>query len=104
MTSELVDKSITMATSHLQMAKAARYMKALCNHFSRKADASYEGNQGQVTLTAGKCEMLAEEDVLTLHVRATTADNLERMKRVIGDHLIRFAGDEALQVVWIDNS
>lgn len=40
--------------------KGARYMKALVNHFSRKIDASYKGNQGQISFGFGRCEVEAQ--------------------------------------------
>ena len=89
-----------IATSTVQTAKAARYMKALCNHFDRKATAAYEGNQGHITLSAGHCALRAEEATLFLRVEASDEENCTRMQNVIGKHLERFSGEDSLQVTW----
>ncbi len=45
--------------------------------------------------------MQAEADKLTLQVEATNTEDLVRVKDVIGRHLQRFSGDEALTVTWL---
>ena len=88
------------AHAQVETPKAARYLKALCNHFSHKVAADYSDNHGHVQFGFGVCEMDASTDVLTLHVQANDAENFERVKAVVTDHLVRFSGEEALQVAW----
>lgn len=80
--------------------KAERLMKALCNHFARKIDANYEGDKGYIKFGDGTCEITASSDLLTLKVEAENVENIERVKRVVVDHLLRFAPDEEIKIDW----
>ena len=82
--------------------KATRYLKALCNHFSHKVTAEHDESQGKVLFGFGTCEMSAADDTLAFHVQADDEANFNRVKAVVADHLERFSGEEALQVVWVD--
>ncbi|GAB4582154.1 MAG: hypothetical protein Fur0022_49110 [Anaerolineales bacterium] len=81
--------------------KASRYLKALCNHFDRKATAHYDDFKGHVQFPFGECELLADDNALHLTVIAESETMLERTKYVVADHLVRFANKETLQVNWI---
>lgn len=89
------------ATAHVATPKASRYLKALCNHFDRKAVASYQDNYGVIAFSFGKCHLQANNENLILHVGAETPDEFERVKNVMANHLIRFGNKEELQVNWV---
>lgn len=80
--------------------KAERLMKALCNHFARKIDAKYEGDKGYIKFGDGTCEVAASADLLTLKVEAENVENIELVKRVVVDHLLRFTPDEEIKINW----
>jgi hypothetical protein len=80
--------------------KAERLMKALCNHFSQKTSAHYEGDKGYVEFGDGKCELTATASTLTLQVEAQNAEALARLEHVVGDHLQRFTPAEELVIRW----
>ncbi len=84
--------------------KAERYLKALCNHFSHKVQATYDENHGSVQFAMGSCEMDANADTLSFAVQAENAEGLEQVKDVVGGHLERFSGADALQVTWQDQA
>lgn len=63
--------------------KGARYMKALVNHFSRKIDASYEGNQGSIAFDFGRCDIEAQDDSLIFVAESNTQPELDRLEGVI---------------------
>lgn len=90
------------AKSTVQTEKASRYLKALCNHFSRKVTAEYDDNRGNVDFGFGYCQMLAEENSLSINIQADDEDKFGRVKFVVADHLERFSGDEALKVEWVE--
>ena len=92
------------AQAQVTTPKAARYLKALCNHFSRKVTAEYDDNHGTVQFGIGDCEMVADAAALVIRIQAANAENLAQVKYVVSDHLERFAVDEALQVTWVDAS
>jgi uncharacterized protein len=84
----------------VQTEKAERLMKALCNHFSRKTTARYEGDKGYVDFGDGKCELTAGSSTLTLQVEAQNAEALTRLTQVVADHLERFTPGEELAIRW----
>ena len=92
----------TQAT--VETAKASRYLKALCNHFNKKVTAEYTDNQGTVQFGFAYCEMQARDNTLVIDLQASTDDEFNRAKFVVSDHLMRFAADENLEVVWIDQN
>ena len=91
-----------VATAQVETAKASRYLKALCNHFDRKAEARYDDNKGHVKFPFGECTLSAEEDVLRIEVAAESETKFARVKYVVADHLIRFGVNEELVVDWED--
>lgn len=94
-----------VATAAVTTPKAGRYLKALCNHFDRGANANYEMDDdgvghGSVTFNFGECHMRSSVDVLNLRVSANSDIRFNRMKGVIDSHLVRFAQKEELQIEW----
>ncbi|MBK6644186.1 MAG: DUF2218 domain-containing protein [Anaerolineales bacterium] len=84
--------------------RAERLMKALCNHFARKIDAKYDGDKGYIKFGDGTCEISVTTNVLTLKVEAENLENIERVKRVVVDHLLRFTPDEEIIINWQNSS
>ena len=88
----------TIAT--VSTEKGARYMKALVNHFSRKIDATYEGNHGSIAFGFGRCEIEAQSDSLIFVAKSDNQTNLNRLEGVIDSHLKRFMQDEEVTLQW----
>lgn len=91
-----------MPAAHAQLVtpNALRYLKALCNHFDRKATGSYQGNRGHVTFEFGTCELEARAGALHLRIAANSPDDFARVTYVVTDHVERFGANENLRVVW----
>ena len=92
------------AQAQVKTEKASRYLKALCNHFNRKVTAEYNDTQGSVQFGFADCVMVATEDALGIRIQADNAENFERVKYVVSDHLVRFGNNESLDVTWVDES
>ncbi len=90
------------ATAEVLTDKSSRYLKALCNHFDRKAEARYDDNSGHVKFPFGECTLHASEKALLLQVVAESETMFARVKHVVADHLIRFGTKEELVVEWVD--
>ena len=75
-------------------------MKALVNHFSRKIDASYEGNLGSISFGFGRCEIEAQPDSLNFVAESDNQTDLSRLEGVIDSHLRRFMQDEEATLSW----
>lgn len=82
--------------------KASRYLQALCGHFQRKVDATWDARAGDVTFPFGRCTMRADGAALHLAVAADSADAFDRVREVVGGHLERFAVHDALRVTWTE--
>jgi hypothetical protein len=91
-----------VATARVATTKASRYLKALCNHFDRKANAAYDDVNGRVQFPFGDAEFHAEADALLLTVTAESDIMFARVKDVVADHLVRFGNKEELIVDWVD--
>lgn len=92
-----------IAESTVETPKAARYVKALYNHFEKKAqNAEYTDGDARIQFGFGRCQMKASENSVYLHVEADDEDNFGRLKDVVGGHLERFSGSEALEVTWTE--
>ncbi|MBZ0297126.1 MAG: DUF2218 domain-containing protein [Anaerolineae bacterium] len=91
------------AHAKVEVTKASRYLKALCNHSNRKVTAEHSDDHGVVQFGFGYCEMEADADALTIHIQAEDSENFDRVKAVVGDHLERFANNE-FQVEWVDRN
>lgn len=89
----------TIAT--ISTAKGTRYMKALVNHFSRKVDATYEGNQGSIAFGFGRCDIKAQNDALIFIAQSDTPANCTKVEGVIDSHLTRFMQDESVTLNWV---
>lgn len=92
-----------IAESTVETPKAARYVKALYNHFEPKAqNAQYADDDARIEFMFGRYQMKASENSIFLHVEADEPENFDRIKDVVGGHLERFSGREALEVTWTE--
>ena len=89
------------ATAVVATDKASGYLRQLCRHFGHKAAAQFDATDGSIAFPFGSCTISAlPAGRLTLRVAASTAEDLERVKDVVGGHLERFAFREGLRVEW----
>ena len=91
-----------IATADFKTDKAARYMKALCNHFGSKVDAKYENNRGWINFPFGRCELQADDDRLSIHVEGNDSSTLRQVKKIVSSHLKRFTQNELVSLDWRD--
>ncbi len=92
--------SFISRSSH-QSPRASIYLQQLCKHFAHKLEASYNDEAGQIKFPYGDCHLAAEEELLELLIVAKNSDDLERLERVVGSHLERFAFREKLELTWV---
>ena len=92
----------TAASAVVATQKGSRYMKALCNHFDRKAEATYSDTTGHVKFAFGEADFEVNDSAIHIEVRAESGEMLERTKYVVGDHLVRFGQKDELEVEWVN--
>lgn len=84
-------------------ASASRYLQQLCKHWSHKFAVTFDGDHGTIPFPNGATATLdASADALAVRIDASDAGTLDQMKRVVAEHLDRFAFREApLPFEWI---
>jgi uncharacterized protein len=81
--------------------RASGYLQQLCKHFGHGAPVEFDATSGSIAFPFGTCTLSASPaDRLSLRVAASTPEDLERTKEVVGGHLERFAFREGLHVEW----
>ena len=75
-------------------------MKALVNHFDRKANAGYAGNSGHIEFEFGRCDIQAESNTLSFSLNSPGQEELDRLQMVIEKHLVRFSQEEISGLEW----
>lgn len=93
-----------VAEAQVRSERASRYLVQLCKHFAHKIPADYDEVRGQVDFQPGLCVMHAAGDWLTLRCEAGSESDLRRVKDIVADHLIRFAWQEEIAVIWNDGA
>ncbi|WP_170763820.1 DUF2218 domain-containing protein [Ruegeria lacuscaerulensis] len=80
---------------------ASKYLQQLCKHWSHKAETQFDAAEGSVRFDSGEEVFLAAKpDALHVTARVKVGDDLDAWKKVIAEHLIRFAFREELDVDW----
>ncbi|MFC4349954.1 DUF2218 domain-containing protein [Fodinicurvata halophila] len=86
--------------ARVRTEKAGRYLDQLCKHFSHKIPAQWEASSGRLEFDMGTCRMEVEREALVLCCEAEDQADLQTVKTVVGDHLVRFAWREDLAIEW----
>ncbi len=93
-----------MPTSQARVstASASRYLQQLCKHWSHKFAVEFTPEKGRIPFADGRvCSLQATSDALTLQADAPDAETLERLQRVVVEHMKRFAFREDLgEIQW----
>ncbi|SFR77405.1 DUF2218 domain-containing protein [Sphingomonas jatrophae] len=101
----------TAAEARVPTEHGSRYLQQLCKHWAHNLAVEFTPEQGRVTFPAegragnyagdGVATMTAEPDMLVCRIEASEAAQLDTLKRVLAEHLDRFAFREApLKFEW----
>lgn len=88
------------STARVPTPRGERWVRQLAAHLGHKAEVSELDGGQLLRLPSASCAMTWDETGLTFDARADDAEGLERVQRVVGGHLERFAAKEGLQVAW----
>ena len=98
----LEEDRMYVAEAHVKSEKASMYLTQLCKHFAHKIPTEYVQDYGRVRFQPGVCTMRAADGVLSMECEAASERELQLVKNVVADHLMRFAWREHLTMMWTD--
>jgi hypothetical protein len=82
-------------------AHASRYLQQLSKHWSHKFDVAFDATTSTIPFSEDRtAELAATEDHLQITLRVADEETRDRMRKVIEDHLNRFAFRETLEYAW----
>ncbi|MQT12903.1 DUF2218 domain-containing protein [Segnochrobactrum spirostomi] len=95
-----------VSEARIQSEYAQRYVGQLCKHFQHKLPVEYRAGTptatGHITFEFGSCDLVGEDEILTMRAVAETEDDLRRLEDVLARHLERFAFRDNPPIVWAD--
>lgn len=95
------------AVATIPTQNGSRYLQQLCKHWSHKFEVVFDTNNGTIPLPMGTATLAATNTELEVKVETADSATLERLQKVVAEHLDRFAFREApLSFDWhpIDSS
>ena len=90
------------ANARVSSAKASQYLVQLCKHFSHKAPATFDESQGRIDFQPGLCLLAATAHELIVTCEAETIAELDRVKLIVADHIVRFGWRDTIEISWTD--
>ncbi len=82
-------------TANVPTENASRYLQQLCKHWSHKFETNFDADKGEIGFPMGPIRMEAQADALVVTIVPTPDADVEQFKRVVAEHLDRFAFREA---------
>jgi hypothetical protein len=92
------------AEAKVESDKASSYLVQLGKHFAHKVPTEYDETRGRVEFEPGLCTLRASGNVLSVRCEAKTYPELQSVKGIIQDHLVRFAWRENIAMNWSDGA
>lgn len=77
-----------------------RLINRLGKHFRHKIEVEWTETDGVLTFSIGVCRLRAMDNELQLACQSNTDNELKELGQVVASHLIRFSGDEVVEVHW----
>ncbi len=82
-------------TAQVPTTSGSRYLQQLCKHWSHKFETDFDAQQGVIAFPMGPIRMAAGESALTVTIEPNPDADVGQFKKVVADHLDRFAFREA---------
>ncbi len=86
--------------ARIALPNADRILYKLGKHFAIKVPVELDLNPASVPFAAGRCEILRDDNVLSMHCQAESTEALAQLIHIVDSHLALMARDPSLQVVW----
>lgn len=88
------------SVARVRTNRPERYLKQLASHMGHKVPVVHEGRSAEVRFDFATACLTAAREELEMRVTASTDADLRRAEEVLGSHLLRFASEGELAVVW----
>lgn len=79
---------------------ASRYLQQLCKHWAHKFVVEFDPSHGSIELPAGRTVLDADASTLRIAVSAEGQPDLERLAKIVEDHIRHFGFREELAFRW----
>lgn len=89
------------AHASVVIERPARYGKQLSEHLGHKIPVEYLGDHWVLTMGSGLATVTPTENTLELSAEAHDSETLDRVKDVLGRHLLKFAHKLDITLDWI---
>lgn len=95
---------MTVSIARVPTLSASRYLQQLAKHWSHRMMVAFDAEEGAIDFPNGsRLEMKADSQTLDLLLRVPDGGDAARMRKVVEEHLDRFAFREgALTYDWRD--
>lgn len=99
--SDFPEHTEAMVISHacVHCQDPSRIIKRLARHWAHRFEVVESTEGCVIVLTSGELLMAADAAVLTLRLQCA-AENVEKLRVVVADHVRRMDGDNALEINW----
>lgn len=88
--------SDTVSVARVPTASASRYLQQLAKHWSHKLEVAFTAEEATIAFPSGaRLEMRADSATLDLSLHVPAAEDGPRMRKVVEEHIDRFAFREA---------
>lgn len=96
--------STIVSVARVPTASASRYLQQLAKHWSHKMEVTFTAEEGTIVFPSGaRLEMRADTETLDLALHVPGDGDVARMRKVVEEHLDRFAFREGpLTYDWSD--
>ena len=89
-------------TGTFETPNGSKYLQQLCKHFGHKIETEFTAETGVIHFGFGPVDLEAEADRLTICAAPENDEIADRVKKVIDDHLKRFAFRENFEgMTWL---
>jgi hypothetical protein len=86
--------------SDVRIPTPQKYALRLAKHFEHRVTVQRDQPPYRVEFPDAPCEIGFTDDVLHLHIQATSPESLARIREVVTRHLKQVASQEAFDIEW----
>ena len=86
----------------IETENASKYLQQMCKHFAHKVSVEFTSERARIDLPPGLCVGVANDAELSFFCRSVESKSIKVMQSILGQHLVKFAWREELDIFWQD--